>query len=437
MTTDLLAELLQKLDGPQARYHHLESYYNGTQPLSFLAPEAREALGQRFARINSNICRLAIGSLVERLRVVGFKGADVFDDWLRCDMDELSRTAHREALTLGQGYVIVWADKFGRPLITVESAREMAAIRDPGTRRLTAAIKRWETDTTTEAIVYQADQIVRYRANHVGATTAGFKVVEELPNPLGVPPVVRLLNSDRILDEGVSELDDLMCLTDALAKILADLMVSSEYVGRPRRTATGIELEEQPILDDDGNETGETVEVNPFPESNRMMVSENESAKFGQLDAADLSGYRNAVDVITTQISAVSALPGHMLGIMSNQPASADGLRAAESSLTARAEAKAALFGRSWEDVARLIVGVRDGADPQQVDVRVQWADPATRSEAQAADAVVKLFQSGLLPASYALKRLGYTDDDVLAIRAARRAEALDAQAVDLSRLVN
>ena len=94
------------------------------------------------------------------------------------------------------------------------------------------------------------------------------------------------------------------------------------------------------------------------------------------------------------------------------------------------------MFGRSWEDLARLIVGVREGVDPQQVDVRVEWADPSTRSEAQAADATVKLVQAGILPVSYALKRLGYSDEAIAEIRAARRAEVLDGQAVDLTKLV-
>ena len=60
-------------------------------------------------------------------------------------------TAHREALLLGSSYVIVWADRFGRPQVSVDSAKQMACLRDPGTRRITAAVKRWETDTTTEA----------------------------------------------------------------------------------------------------------------------------------------------------------------------------------------------------------------------------------------------------------------------------------------------
>jgi hypothetical protein len=423
--TDTLMALLTKLDEPTAKYGELERYYAGTQPLAFLSPESKAALGTRFGRMATNIPRVAVTSLTERLRVTGFTGVDVFTDWLRCDMDQESVVAHREALLLGSSYVIVWLDKFGRPRVTVESAKQMACLRDPGTRNLTAAIKRWETGTTTEAVMYEADRIVRLRADQRGAVANGFKVVDEIANPLGVVPVVRLLNSDRILDEGVSEITDLIPLVDGLNKILADLMVASEYTGRPRRWATGIELEEVPVLDDEGEETGETDSVNPYPEGTRMMVAEGESAKFGQLDAANMGGYSNAVDILLTQISAVSGLPAHYLGISHSNPASADALRASEASLTAKSEARQAQFGRSWEDVARLIVAVRDGADPLTVDCRVQWADAATRSDAQAADAVTKLFASGLLPASYALKRLGYTDNEVAQIHAARTKDAV------------
>jgi hypothetical protein len=48
------------------------------------------------------------------------------------------------------------------------------------------------------------------------------------------------------------------------------------------------------------------------------------------------------------------------------------------------------------------------------------WADAATRSGAQEADAVVKLYQAGLLSTSYALSKLGYSDDEIAEIRSAR-----------------
>lgn len=424
--TDMLTTLLQKLDESTAAYTELDSYYEGRQPLSFLSPEAKTALGSRFGRMASNIPRLAVTALAERLRVTGFTGADVWPDWIANDLDQTAGIAHREALTLGKSYVIVWANPDGSPKVTVESARQMATIVDPGSRRIVAAVKRWETATTTEAVTYTADAITRLRSQSLGATTTGFSTVETIPNPLGVVPVVAFKNGDRLLDDGASEITDLIPLCDGLNKSLADMLTTSEYCARPRRWATGIELEE----DDEGNA------VNPIPEGNRAMTSEAADAKFGQLPSADMSAYQDSVNVLLGQIMAVSALPAHYIGVTTSNPASADALRASEASLTARAEARQATFGRSWEQVARLMVAVRTGADPLAVSARVQWADAATRSVAQEADAVVKLFGAGLLPASYALKRLGYDADEITQIRTARRGEALDAAGVQFDGLL-
>lgn len=437
MNKELLTALLQRLDEPAARYAELDRYYNGAQPLAFLSPEAKLALGNRFGRMASNIPRLAVTAIAERLRITGFMGdEELWSDWVANDLDQLSGLAHREALLLGDSFVMVWADQFGRPNVTVESARQVAVQTDPGTRQVVAAVKRWETTTTTEAVLYGPDTITRLRSNQTGATTSGFNIVEEIANPLGVVPVVPIRNSDRILDDrGASEIADLMPLVDALNKSLADMMVTSEYVGRPRRWATGIELAEEPILNAQGQETGQFKAINPIPEGSRAMISEAPEAKFGQLPSADLAGYEASVRVLLGQIMAVSTLPAHYVGVFTDNPASADALRAAEASLTARAEARQATFGRGWEQVGRLIVAVRDGVDPNQVEVRVQWADAATRSVAQEADAVVKLYQAGLLPSSYALAKLGYSEDEIAAIRAARRGEALDTAGVDLRAL--
>lgn len=439
MDPTLLTDLFRVLDAPQHHYCNLERYYTGTQELSFLAPEAKAALGNRFARMASNIPRLAVTSLAERLRITGFAGADVFADWLRNDMDQRSSVAHREALLFGQSFVTVWADAGGRPQVSIESPKEVAVLADPGSREVTSAIKRWRTNTTTEAVVYQPDVITLLRANTSGAMNAGFEVVGVQDNPLGTVPVVPLRNADLIsvyypnlngfTDIGHSEVWDLVPLVDALCKLLADLMVTSEFVGQPRRWATGIQLVEKPVIDSDGNpvldDDGEPVmeTVSPIPEGHRLMTAESEQARFGQLDAANLNGYQNAVGVIMQQIMAVSALPAHMVGVTTDNPTSADAIRSAEASLTARAEARQQVFGRAWEQVARLIVAVRDGADPAEVDVQVQWCDPATRSTAQEADAVLKLRASGLLSRTGALRKLGFTEDEIAAEMAAFAAE--------------
>lgn len=427
---DLLDSLVHKLDEQQHTLTGLDRYYAGRQPLAFLAPEAKEALGNRLTRIGTNVCRLAVTSLAERLRIIGFTRGQVPDPalwsaWVRNDLDQQAGVAHREALALGRSFVTVWADRSGRAKVTVESARQMVTQHDPATRQVVAAVKKWEAGNETFAVLYEADVIRWFRADRAGAIS-GFKMVDELVNPLGEVPVTVLQNGDRLLDEGVSEMADLLPLVDALAKIEADMMVSSEYYARPRRWATGVELVE------DAN--GEA--VNPFTESIKMMISESPDSKFGSLPAADLGAYEAAVRILTSQIMAVSGLPAHYLGVLANQPSSADALRAAEASLTARAEDRQHTFGRSWERVARQMVAVESGVDPESLEVAVQWADPATRSVAQEADAVVKLYAAGLLPASYALAKLGYTDAEIGAIRQARRTERLDAVGTDLAGLL-
>lgn len=423
---ELISDLSAMIDERQPALDALDRYYEGTQQLAFLAPEARKAVGNRMGRIGVNLCRLAISSLTERLRITGFQhdGATdqiAWDAWLASDMDQRAALVHREALLLARSFVTVWAAK-GRPNISIESAHQMAVQRDPGTREIIRAVKRWETPATTELVLYEPDVIRRFRAEATGAT-AGFKMVDAFGNPLGWVPVVEFCNSDRVLSDGASELADLIPLVDSLNKVLADMMVGSEFYARPRRWATGIELEE----DEHG------AAINPYPANDRMMIAETPDAKFGQLPGSDLASYKAAVEILCSQIMAVSGLPSHYMGVLSNQPPSADALRASEASLTSKAEAKQASFGRSWERVARLVHGVAEGVDPDQIDVSVTWADPSTRSIAQEADAVVKLFQAGILPASYALRRLGYPDHEIDAIRAARRAEQLDALSIGLA----
>ena len=166
--------------------------------------------------------RLAVTALAERLRITGFTGdADLWADWIRNDLDQTSGVAHREALLLGDSYVIVWADRSAGPKVTVESAKQVAVLTDPGTRQITAAVKRWETKTTTEAVLYLPDRIVRLRANQTGATTQGFNTVEEYRQPArrrpGRQSAQHRPHPRRL---GCSEIDDLKPLVDALNKSL-------------------------------------------------------------------------------------------------------------------------------------------------------------------------------------------------------------------------
>lgn len=415
---DIRQGLDEALSARLAKIDENERYLAGEQPLAFMSQTAKDAT--KLSRMASNIPNVQVTAIAERLRVTaltlgGTASRTLWSAYRANDLDQALPLAFREALGLGASYAMVW-DKTGRqrPVVSVESARQMIVDRDPGSREIVSAWKTWETKTETQGRLYLPDAIVPFTSQGGG----GWREGKSIRNPLGVVPVVEFRNGAHLLGEGVSEIQDLKPLVDALNKVLADMMVGSEFYARPRRTATGIEMES----DDEGNP------INPFPEGDRMMISEAENARFGSLPASDLASYEAAVRVLLGQIMAVSALPAHYLGALTGQAPGADGLRAAEAALTARAEAKQALFGRPVEQVGRLMAAIQNDASPEDFEVGVRWADAATRSVAQESDAVVKLTQAGLLPADYALARLGYGDDEIREIRRARRAEAADAR---------
>ncbi|MGY3555656.1 phage portal protein [Williamsia sp. R60] len=417
-------ELDQALNVRAPALYRLGQYYAGEQPLAYLSPEARKSIGQRFDRIAVNLPRLAVQAIAERLRVTGFtdadgkRDADLWAAWVRSDLDQTSPAAHREALAMGGSAVIVWANAAGKAVASVESGRQVAVYRDAGSGETLAAIKRWTelkpdgTEGQTRWVVYRPDRIEHLIGD--GASVTAARVTQTVDNPLLAVPVVPLSNADRPMDAfGISEFIDLIPVVDGLNKITADMLTASEYGARPRRWATGLELEERPVTDDDGNpvldDEGEPVveAVNPISETSRLMVNEAAEGKFGQLPGADLGGYDTAVSVLLQQASAVSGLPGHYLGINASVPASADAIRAAEAALTARAEARQAVFGRAWEQVGRLILAVEKGGEVTDYTPRVQWADPSTRSAAAEADAITKLHAAGIITTAEARTRLG------------------------------
>lgn len=423
--SELLKVLTEKLEESQNALVKLDGYYAGTQPAAFLSPKSAEALGNKLRVLSVNFPKLAVRSIAERLQITGFKAygepdadAELWRTWQANDLDSQSNLAHIDALVYGRSFVFVWVNPDGSPKVTVESARQVTAIFDPATGEVTAVLKRWVSGTTHYAVVLEPDKITHY----AGKENA-LSVTEVIPNPLGEVPVVPLVNSGRLLDfEGISEMADILDLTDGLNKIMSDALVSSEYFARPRRWVTGLEV----VEDEDGNP------INPFSsESDRVWQAESHETKFGQFDGARLDGYGDIVAILTQQIGAISGLPPHYLGLNGDQPPSADAISSAEASLVASVYGKHRGFGRRWAKVADLMVKVRDGHNDR--DFETLWKAPDTRTPAQVADAAAKLASIGVPLASVLAEPMGYSPTQIDEIMQAQRAAALNASGTDLS----
>lgn len=435
-TIEVVQSLSQALDTREGVVRGHEQRYAGDVPLSYIAPAVRAKLGNRLQSLSVNFCALAVDVLSERLRLTGFTvdGQTDLDLWtlFMKSMSVGASQTHVDALALGSSYVSVWqAD--GVPSAWAEHPSQVIVRTDPLTRQPVSALKRWTADGRAYAMLYERDKITALQSNAtvpagayaVGSiSSTGWDVLSTTPNPLGRVPVVPFINAGRITDPyGVSEMASIADLNDALTKVMVDMLVTSEASAQPRRWATGIELDIEETTGDDG-ETTEVVH-DPWEGRTTTAQAEDAEAKFGQFSASDLSAYRTATEIIVRQIGALSGLSPQMLGLHSDSAMSADAIRAAEASLTSKAEQRQKIFGRSWCEVARLLVAIRDGRDPKTITVEALWNDPASRSVAQDMDAAVKGFSSGLVSRAGTLAKLGYSPQAIAKEERARAAEAV------------
>lgn len=425
-----------RLDTCRGRLVTLDSYWYGEQSLSYLSADIKDAVKQKLHTLPINYPRLAVTALAERLTINGFKFSEdeesdsrVWDAWKLNSMQAGAEQAVIDALVYGRSYIAVWADEAGQPVISVESPRQMTVIQDPLTGEVKAAWKRVISQGKAYGFLYTAQAIVRYthpmeNASETNLPEDGWvSSGEPIPNPLGVVPVVPIINQTRLLDvDGVSEMKDVMDLADALNKLMADMMTTSEYYARPRRWATGLEIDE--------DENGKPVK--PFSvEKEDLWTSESPDTKFGEFKASSLAGYTEAADALIQQIGAMAGLPPHYLGISGDQPPSADSIRSAEASLVSRAYNKQRLFGPRFARVAALVRAILTGEDARTIRMQTLWASPETRTQGQSTDAASKLVGVGV-PLEIALeKELGYTPTEIDKVRVAKRVEALDNAGVE------
>lgn len=409
-----LKRLIHCHDGDLPQLRLMDSYYEGTQPLSYLAPEIQSELSDRMRQLVINWPQLVVDALDERLDVEGFRyadsettAADLWDVWQASDMDEGSQQAHVDALALKRSYVIIGAneDDEAAPIVTAESALEVFAERDPRTRQVVAAVKRWDEPSATGSAPVKWATLYLPNARMTFEQQKGaWAEVDRDEHNLGEVLVVPLANRPRLRHlDGTSELRSVIPISDAACKIASDMMVSAEYHAMPRRWATGMSRDD--FADENGQPLGAMSAL-----AGRMWTNESNEVKFGQFPEAQLSNFHDTINVLARLVAAITGLPPAFLGLATDQPPSADAIRASEARLVKRAERRQRAFGEAWERVMRLVLLVRDGElDPRTRKLETVWRDPSTPTFAQKADAVVKLHASGILPTEQAWEDLGYS----------------------------
>lgn len=413
----LVEELQTVLLNQRSRVDRLDDYFNGTQTLDMLNLSLPVSL-RRFAVI-IRWAPLPVTATEARLEVTDFKATTpeienaIRDIWYANDLDEQQSYVHIEAMALATSYVCIGAnpDDPKRPIVSIESAREMVVRRDPRDRSVSAALRLYDGD---ERATLYLPNVTRWLVKD----NAGWR--DEFPpnvHNLGIVPVVPFINGDRPTQKpgaslGVSDMAAIIPIADSCSRALTNLQVAQETMAVPQRAVAGMKAED--FLDADGNPTPAWQVYTAS-----ILATGDPNAKFHQFDAAPMSNFDSLYQTYAKAAASVTPLEVEAFGMATDNPPSAEGRRAGESDLIKFAERKQTLFGRAWERVAAIALRMA-GYNVEGIRIEAHWRDAGTPTKAQTTDAVVKQFQTGLTDWETAQEDLGRSTDQIEQMKARR-----------------
>ena len=336
------------------------------------------------------------------------------------DLDQ--SLAHLGSLIYGVDFVAVGSGDSGEPdpLITVESPMSTTIEYDFRRRRGVAGLSLvWDhaTSSTSAASLFLPDETIRLERNSSGR----LQVEDRDQHNLGRLGLVQLVNRPDVGSRGGrSEMTPaVVSHTESAVRTLLGAEVSREFYSSPQRYLLG--ADEAAFVDADGNrKTGwETILGRVW------AVDRDENGdlpEIGQFAAASPAPYLELLRGYAQLVAAEAGMPSSYLGFVTDNPSSADAIRAGEARLVKRAERRQKVFGAAWSEVMRLALLIRDGEVPP-VAPEPLWRDASTPTRAAAADEAVKLVAAGVLPADseVALERLGFSEIDRKRLQADRR----------------
>lgn len=341
--------------------------------------------------------------LDERLDWLGWH-SDVGNDfglgdiYLDNALDLEAGQGHLDGLIYGTYFVTVGSGYEGEPspLITIESPKTMTGEWDGRIRRLSSALSIDGSDIdgrVNAATLYLPNENITLYVKD-----GQWKVEDRDEHNAGRVLVAQGVNRPRAGDTaGRSEITrPIRAYTDAAVRTMLGMEVHREFYQAPQRYALGVDG--SAFADKDGN-----VKTGWEAVMGRMLAlprdEDGELPVVGQFAQSSPQPYLEQVRGLAQLVSGEAAIPSTYLGFYSENPTSADAIRAAEARLIKRAERRHASFGRTWREVGGLALLVRDGEIPEDYrTISAKWRDPATPTRSAAADEAVKLVGAGILP---------------------------------------
>lgn len=440
----IAVELVRRLNEKWIRNQLRRRYYEGHNALKDLGIAIPPPL--KTVEVVVGWPAKAVDSMIDRTILQGFvsTSGSVAMDALLGDLWEANRlaveapAAHTSALIHSCAFVFLSRGVVseGEPevMVATKSAEDASAIWDQRRRRVKAALSVDDRHDLTgqptlmhlylPAMDGRPGRVMRLAPNAWGSLEA--VQVSEFSGPVPVevlpykPTLTRPFGRSRITRA-------VMYLTDAAMRTMLRTEVGAEFFNAPQRYALG--ADEDAFTDEAGN----AVPAWQVMLGRLLTLTKDEDGdlpQVGQFAQQSMQPNVDQLKSIAQMMASEASLHVGSLGIVQDNPSSAEAIRAANEELGIKIEDwRRAVLGPTWKRIMGHAATMVDGSSALAGEIAAispqwgSWSAPSEVSQAQASLARVQAVPR-LAETDVELERMGYTTDEIKRIRADWRRSA-------------
>lgn len=356
----------------------------------------------------------AVEALANRVVMAGLQSEDGMDltEHIKTivssnDLLSMADSVHTDAMVYSCSFVAVHRDIVGDPdtgnltytaVLQEYTADVATGIWDKTKHRLDSALLFDVSDDYEQVIgIHLMMQHPRKAIINIVPDDEGWHVQDDYVNREDrIPCELFAFRPDERRPFGRSRIDrTVMSLTDSAVRTFVRSEVQAELYSVPPRYIIG--ASEQMFTDG----TGKLIPRWQLMLDQMLILphdpESSENVQVGQFTQYSFEPHSAQLRQTATMFASATSLPPDAMGVLTDNPSSAEAIDKAQKELCLLAEKCQRWFGTPWQHI--LARAQKETSGAMEIRVRPQWRNPATPSRAAAADAAVKLVQANILPA--------------------------------------
>lgn len=342
----------------------------------------------------------AVEVLANRIIIDGVRATsgDVPDELTQLIEDnnlfQLAAQAHTSALVNSCAFIALLKGKKDEPksIIEVFTADHATGVWDSRCRRLSSAllVETFDDGEETPRTIYlmrDGHTLTIERDN-----SKKWKVISDINYYTRIPCELLAYRPDCKRPFGRSRISRaVMSYTDSAVRTFLRSELQADLYSVGSRYILG--ANKQMFSDEDGNEVPKWKLL-----LDSLMVIPNNpktglTPSVGQFQQASFQPHIDQLRNTASMFAAATSMPPDEMGVLTDNPSSAEAIDKAQKELCLIAESCQAAFGTAWLNI------IHKAVKADTSNIVLQWRNPATPSRAASADAAVKLVSAGVLPA--------------------------------------